>query len=163
MNSTGTSDNNDYCTNNNNDNNNSDDSDDGEHASDENKNNGDEGKVAEIGKRSQDEAKFTYAQCDNTASSCLKSALSSFSSSNTGNSYNCSISSVSCSSSSSTAISSLTPSSQIRRYAMNDGTESSTSPCALKLPRTLSTSVLKVKYRSSFWEKFWEERSKRDM
>lgn len=53
-------------------------------------------------------------------------------------------------------------SSQIRRYGMGtDGCDSPSS--ALKLPRTLSTSVLKVKYRSSFWEKFWEERSKRDM
>jgi hypothetical protein len=31
-----------------------------------------------------------------------------------------------------------------------------------KLPRTLSTSVLRIKHRSSFWEKFWEQRSKRD-
>lgn len=53
-----------------------------------------------------------------------------------------------------------------RRFAtmMNEaGDSSSPSPAPLKLPRTLSTSVLKVKYRSSFWEKFWEERSKRDM
>ncbi|XP_060841026.1 cAMP-specific 3',5'-cyclic phosphodiesterase isoform X7 [Rhopalosiphum padi] len=31
-----------------------------------------------------------------------------------------------------------------------------------KLPRTLSTSVLRIKHRSSFWDKFWEQRSKRD-
>lgn len=31
-----------------------------------------------------------------------------------------------------------------------------------KLPRTLSTSVLRIKPRSSFWDKVWEERSKRD-
>ncbi|KAJ2947194.1 hypothetical protein O0L34_g16556 [Tuta absoluta] len=30
------------------------------------------------------------------------------------------------------------------------------------LPRTLSTSVLRIKNRSSFWEKFWDERSRRD-
>lgn len=70
--------------------------------------------------------------------------------------------SVSCSSSSTASLSSSS-SAQIRRYGM--GTEGTDSPSssALKLPRTLSTSVLKVKYRSSFWEKFWEERSKRDM
>ncbi|CAI6368032.1 unnamed protein product [Macrosiphum euphorbiae] len=32
-----------------------------------------------------------------------------------------------------------------------------------KLPRTLSTSVLRIKHRSSFWDKFWEQRSKRDL
>lgn len=32
-----------------------------------------------------------------------------------------------------------------------------------KLPRTLSTSVLKVKYRSFFWEKFYEPRTSRSM
>ncbi|KDR13577.1 cAMP-specific 3',5'-cyclic phosphodiesterase, partial [Zootermopsis nevadensis] len=32
-----------------------------------------------------------------------------------------------------------------------------------KLPRTLSTSVLRIKHRSSFWEKFWEQRTKRDI
>ncbi|XP_065212180.1 3',5'-cyclic-AMP phosphodiesterase isoform X5 [Planococcus citri] len=70
--------------------------------------------------------------------------------------------SVSCSSSSTASLSSSS-STQIRRYGM--GTEGTDSPSssALKLPRTLSTSVLKVKYRSSFWEKFWEERSKRDI
>uniref|UniRef100_A0A8D8W7E5 Uncharacterized protein n=1 Tax=Cacopsylla melanoneura TaxID=428564 RepID=A0A8D8W7E5_9HEMI len=31
-----------------------------------------------------------------------------------------------------------------------------------KLPRTLSTSVLRIKPRSSFWDKFWEERSQRN-
>lgn len=30
------------------------------------------------------------------------------------------------------------------------------------LPRTLSTSVLRIKNRSTFWDKFWDERSKRD-
>lgn len=75
---------------------------------------------------------------------------------------NLSASVTSFSASTSSSASSSTSSSQIRRYGM--GTEGSDSPSsALKLPRTLSTSVLKVKYRSSFWEKFWEERSKRDM
>lgn len=32
----------------------------------------------------------------------------------------------------------------------------------VKLPRTLSTSVLRIKSRSSFWDKFWQERTKRD-
>lgn len=32
-----------------------------------------------------------------------------------------------------------------------------------KLPRTLSTSVLRIKHRSSFWTKFWEDDTKRDM
>lgn len=30
------------------------------------------------------------------------------------------------------------------------------------LPRTLSTSVLRIKNRSTFWEKFWDERTRRD-
>ncbi|KAJ8920199.1 hypothetical protein NQ315_011860, partial [Exocentrus adspersus] len=30
------------------------------------------------------------------------------------------------------------------------------------LPRTLSTSVLRIKSRTSFWDKFWNERTKRD-
>lgn len=30
------------------------------------------------------------------------------------------------------------------------------------LPRTLSTSVLRIKNRSTFWDKFWDERSRRD-
>jgi hypothetical protein len=30
------------------------------------------------------------------------------------------------------------------------------------LPRTLSTSVLRIKHRTSFWDKFWHERTKRD-
>lgn len=75
--------------------------------------------------------------------------------SSVGDSLTCSVSSAS-----STATSSSF--SQIRRYGMNECTDSPPTT-ALKLPRTLSTSVLKVKYRSSFWEKFWEERSKRDM
>lgn len=32
-----------------------------------------------------------------------------------------------------------------------------------KLPRTLSTSVLRIKHRSSFWNKFWGDDTKRDM
>lgn len=32
---------------------------------------------------------------------------------------------------------------------------------AAKLPRTLSTSVLRIKHRSSFWDKFWDDRTKR--
>lgn len=73
-------------------------------------------------------------------------------------------SSFSCATTSTTSTSTMasSSSSQIRRYGMNESTDSP-SPSTLKLPRTLSTSVLKVKYRSSFWEKFWEERSKRDM
>uniref|UniRef100_A0A1B6DRH6 Phosphodiesterase n=1 Tax=Clastoptera arizonana TaxID=38151 RepID=A0A1B6DRH6_9HEMI len=43
------------------------------------------------------------------------------------------------------------------------GVESPTgSVQGLKLPRTLSTSVLRIKSRTSFWDKFWQERSKRD-
>lgn len=30
------------------------------------------------------------------------------------------------------------------------------------LPRTLSTSVLRIKNRSTFWDKFWDERTRRD-
>ncbi|CAH2239438.1 jg23869 [Pararge aegeria aegeria] len=30
------------------------------------------------------------------------------------------------------------------------------------LPRTLSTSVLRIKNRSTFWDKFWDERNRRD-
>lgn len=34
---------------------------------------------------------------------------------------------------------------------------------AAKLPRTLSTSVLRIKNRSSFWDKFWNDKTKRDL
>lgn len=40
--------------------------------------------------------------------------------------------------------------------------ESGNNPPAT-LPRTLSTSALRIKTRSSFWEKFWEQRTKRDL
>jgi hypothetical protein len=31
-----------------------------------------------------------------------------------------------------------------------------------KLPRTLSTSVLRIKHRSTFWDKVWEQRFSRE-
>lgn len=49
---------------------------------------------------------------------------------------------------------------------MSDGGQGSCSPTSaapgVKLPRTLSTSVLRIKHRTSFWDKFWQDRSRRD-
>ncbi|KAG8327791.1 hypothetical protein J6590_012842 [Homalodisca vitripennis] len=49
---------------------------------------------------------------------------------------------------------------------MSEGGQGSGSPTSaapgVKLPRTLSTSVLRIKHRTSFWDKFWQDRSRRD-
>lgn len=45
-------------------------------------------------------------------------------------------------------------------HSMSTGVSASSSGGTL--PRTLSTSVLRIKNRSTFWEKFWDERTKRD-
>lgn len=36
-------------------------------------------------------------------------------------------------------------------------------PGAGKLPRTLSTSALRIKHRAGFWNRFWEERTEHDL
>lgn len=45
-------------------------------------------------------------------------------------------------------------------HSMSTGVSASSSGSTL--PRTLSTSVLRIKNRSTFWEKFWDERTRRD-
>ncbi|XP_075235698.1 phosphodiesterase dunce isoform X2 [Lycorma delicatula] len=44
---------------------------------------------------------------------------------------------------------------------MSEGSQDTQLP-SIQLPRTLSTSVLRIKHRTSFWDKFWEDRQKRD-
>lgn len=55
---------------------------------------------------------------------------------------------------------SITSSASVSGMSENVPSVDSPSSGAGKLPRTLSTSVLRIKPRSSFWDKFWEERSK---
>ncbi|CAG5039906.1 unnamed protein product [Parnassius apollo] len=45
-------------------------------------------------------------------------------------------------------------------HSMSTGVSGSSSGGTL--PRTLSTSVLRIKNRSTFWDKFWDERTRRD-
>ncbi|KPI97956.1 cAMP-specific 3',5'-cyclic phosphodiesterase [Papilio xuthus] len=45
-------------------------------------------------------------------------------------------------------------------HSMSTGVSASSSGGTL--PRTLSTSVLRIKNRSTFWDKFWDERTRRD-
>lgn len=56
--------------------------------------------------------------------------------------------------------SSFVAKSSASEHSMSTGVSASSSGGTL--PRTLSTSVLRIKTRSSFWEKFWDERTKRD-
>ncbi|CAB3252121.1 unnamed protein product [Arctia plantaginis] len=52
------------------------------------------------------------------------------------------------------------PKSSASEHSMSTGVSGSSSGGTL--PRTLSTSVLRIKNRSTFWEKFWDERTRRD-
>lgn len=56
---------------------------------------------------------------------------------------------------------SFIPKSSASEHSMATGISGSSSSGST-LPRTLSTSVLRIKNRSSFWEKFWDERTRRD-